>query len=67
MSACASHASEPLVTVSAAAREVGLSVPTLARLIKLKRVPHVVVGGLVKLRMSEVQRSIVSVEPVTSA
>lgn len=49
---------EPLQSISAAARAVGLPRHTLARLVKRQRVPSITVGGLVRVRLSDVRAAI---------
>jgi len=46
--------SEPLLTVSRAARELGLAPHTLRRLVVSGHVPSVDVAGLIRVRLSQV-------------
>ena len=50
---------EPLRTIRSVSRQTGIPYTSLRRLISLRRVPSVVVAGIPRLRLSEVQAAIV--------
>jgi len=56
---------EPLMPVSQAARQVGLSVFALRRLIAKGRCPSVLVAGIRRVRLSQV-RSVIQEVPATT-
>jgi len=58
MSTVTASAPEPLRSISAAAREVGVSRAILARLVHQRRVASVNVAGMIKVRLSEVRAAI---------
>jgi excisionase family DNA binding protein len=52
---------EPLVTVKEASRQTGVPYCTLARLVRLRRIPSLSVGGTItRLRMSDVRAAVVA-------
>jgi hypothetical protein len=51
--------SEPIITIAEAARQPGVPVGTLRRLVSLERVPSVSVTGIRRLRLSQVQACLV--------
>jgi hypothetical protein len=56
---------EPLLKISLAARQAGLSVFALRRLIKKGKCPSVLVAGIRRVRMSGV-RSVIKEVPATT-
>jgi excisionase family DNA binding protein len=51
---------ETLVTVKEASRQTGVQYSTLARLVRLRRIPSLSVGGIVRLKMSDVRAAVVA-------
>ena len=57
---------EPIISISRAAREVGLAYHVLIRLVHLRRVPSVRVDGVRRVRLSQV-RAVIEEIPVKAA
>jgi len=55
--------SEPLRSVRAAARELGLSPTAVHRLVREKRIPHVEIGGRVWFRSCDIKAAVKEVQP----
>ena len=62
MSVCQA-APEPLIPVARAARNLGLSYTTLRRLVRSGRVASTTIAGTVRVRLTDIRRSIQERQP----